>query len=120
MGIRESGRGLAFARGGFHEVLELDSIVACSQEREGSSVMCRSEVAQLCKQIELEFDAMQRGMTGVALGNASHTFIRTRMARIGACQQKLANHVGKTAANHIIGDLYTKTMEQGLSSDVTP
>lgn len=81
--------------------------------------MCRSEVAQLCKQIELEFDAMQRGMTGMALGAASHAFMRARMARIGACQNRLAGHVGHTAANHIIGDLYTKAMEQGSSSDAT-
>lgn len=81
--------------------------------------MCRSEVAQLCKQIEMEFDAMQRGMAGVALGAASHTFIRARMARIGACQSKLASHIGATAANHIIGDLYTKTMEQGSAYDAT-
>ncbi len=81
--------------------------------------MCRSEVAQLCKQIELEFDAMQRGMAGLALGTASHTFIRARMARVGACQSKLAHHIGNTAANHIIGEIYTKTMEQGSVSDAT-
>ena len=81
--------------------------------------MCRSEVAQLCKQIELEFDAMQRGMAGMAQGTASHSFIRARMTRVGACQSKLARHIGNAAANHIIGDLYAKTMEQGSACDAT-
>ncbi|MBV9230497.1 MAG: hypothetical protein JOZ18_14405 [Chloroflexi bacterium] len=79
--------------------------------------MCISEVAQLRKQIELELDAMRRGMTGIALGTARHDFINARMQRVGACQDILARQVGEAAANHIVCSIYVQTMEQDTEFD---
>src|SRR2546423_7431340 len=58
------------------------------------STMSESEVTRLRRQIELELVAMQRGMNGFALGTTRHRFIRTRMDRVGVCQDQLAVEVG--------------------------
>ena len=79
--------------------------------------MCISEVAQLRKQIELELDAMRRGMAGIALGTARHAFINARMQRVGACQDILARQVGETTANRIVCNIYMQTMEQDKAFD---
>lgn len=73
--------------------------------------MSRSEIAQLRQQIELELAAMRRGLAGIATGTARHTFIQTRMERIGACQDSLAGKVGDARANHIVCSLYIQAME---------
>lgn len=74
--------------------------------------MCRSEVAQLRQQIEVELVAMRRGLTGITSGTARHTFIHTRMERIGACQDTLARQLGEAAATHIVCNMYMQAMEQ--------
>jgi len=73
--------------------------------------MGRSEVAELRRQIELELEAMQRGMHGFALGTARHEFIRTRMNRLGVCKEKLAECVGEGTANQIVGSLYVQAFQ---------
>ncbi|HLZ58531.1 MAG TPA: hypothetical protein VKR06_16455 [Ktedonosporobacter sp.] len=73
--------------------------------------MGSSEVARLRQQIELEMEAMQRGMSGIAQGTARHDFIHARMERIGVCQEGLARQVGPSAASHIVCQLYMQTME---------
>ncbi|HZS76498.1 MAG TPA: hypothetical protein VFA41_07775 [Ktedonobacteraceae bacterium] len=40
-----------------------------------------SEIAQLRQRIELEHQAAQRGLTGLALGTSKHEFITARMQR---------------------------------------
>lgn len=45
--------------------------------------MHKSEVARIREEIELQLEAMQRGMYGYASGSARHSFIRARMDRIG-------------------------------------
>jgi hypothetical protein len=82
--------------------------------------MCKSEVAQLRQQIELEMDAMRSGLHGVAQGTARHAFIHARMERIGAYQESLASQVGTATAHHIMCQLYVQTMEQGTAFDTTP
>ncbi len=72
----------------------------------------KSEIARLRQQIELELDAMHRGMTGVALGTTRHAFIQARMERIEACHDTLAQQIGKTEAIQLVYQLYVQKMEQ--------
>ena len=76
--------------------------------------MNRSEVAQLRQQIELQLEALQRAMYGLATGTARHAFIQARMERIGACQDRLAEQVGETVANQIVCSMYAEVMERKL------
>jgi hypothetical protein len=79
--------------------------------------MCKSEIAQLRRQIEMEVEAMHRGMSGIALGSARHDFINARMQRISACQESLATYVGDTSAHHIVCQVYMQTMETDTTFD---
>ncbi|HEX9133315.1 MAG TPA: hypothetical protein VF844_13565 [Ktedonobacteraceae bacterium] len=72
----------------------------------------QSEVARLHQQIELQLEAMRRGMSGLARGRARHSFIRAQMDRIGACQDELAAYVGERIANQVISSLYVEVMER--------
>jgi hypothetical protein len=56
-----------------------------------------SEVARLLTQITAEYEAAQRGLEGLALGNARHDFITRRMERMGTLHRDLHDLVGDTA-----------------------
>ncbi len=71
----------------------------------------QSEVARLHQQIELQLEAMRRGMSGLATGKARHAFIRAQMDRVGECQDALARYVGEGIANQVICSLYVEVME---------
>lgn len=73
--------------------------------------MATSEVAELRRRIELEIEAMQRGMNGFAVGTARHEFIRRRMDRVGTYRGELVNQVGEDAANGMIFTIYAEKME---------
>jgi hypothetical protein len=75
--------------------------------------MNQSEVAQLYHQIEVQLEAMRRGMSGFATGRARHAFIRAQMDNVGGCQGALARYVGEDAADQVIYNLYTEVMERG-------
>lgn len=79
--------------------------------------MPQSEVAQLRRQIELEFEAMQRGMMGLAMGVARHEFIRKRMDQVGTYQGRLAEQLGAQEAAQIVAGLYIKVVEQETGSE---
>ena len=68
----------------------------------------KSEVAQLRRQIELELEAMQRGMQGLALGAARHEFIRRRMDRVALYQDELALHIGEDRAGELLYNTYVQ------------
>ena len=70
--------------------------------------MSLSEVARLREQVELEYAAMMRGLTGFAEGSAMHDFISARMARVESYHCKLAKEIGEDRATEIICDLYNK------------
>ena len=70
--------------------------------------MNSSEVARLREQVELEYEAMMRGLTGFAEGSAMHEFISARMARVESYHDKLAKEIGDDKATQIIFDLYNK------------
>lgn len=78
--------------------------------------MSASEVAQLRRRIELECEAMQQAMTGLAAGASLHRFIYMRMQSIRCYQESLAGYVGEDEANNIVGELYYAVMEGEESS----
>ena len=71
-----------------------------------------SEIARLRHQIEVECEAVQRGMFGFAAGAARHAFIHKRMEQLKAYQDELSKHVGKDEAARIVAELYTNSVEQ--------
>ena len=56
-----------------------------------------SEVAKLLSQISEEYEAAQRGLTGLAYGTAKHEFITARMERMGQLHTELQSLVGDQA-----------------------
>ena len=72
--------------------------------------MHKSEVARIREEIELQLEAMQRGMYGFASGAARHSFIRARMDRIGEYHHQLTGQVGEKDADQIVSSLYCEIM----------
>ena len=65
-----------------------------------------SEVARLVQQIEAEYEAVERGLTGLSCGTARHDFINARMDQVATCHEQLAAHVGEEEATRLIYDHY--------------
>ena len=74
----------------------------------------QSEVAQLRKQLEQEYEAMLRGMHALAAGTARHDFIRERMDNVSNYQASLAKVVGDVDAALIVGSTYYQIAEKQL------
>jgi hypothetical protein len=70
--------------------------------------MNTSEVARLREEIELQLEAMQRGLYGFATGSARHAFIRARMDRIGEYQHSLTDYIGEKDADQLVCNLYSE------------
>ena len=62
----------------------------------------KSEVARLMRQIELEYEAAQRGMYGFPAGAAKHEFITARMENMGRCHEQLITLVGEQEATRAL------------------
>jgi hypothetical protein len=56
-----------------------------------------SEVARLLLQISAEYEAAQRGLTGLAYGTSKHDFITARMENMGQLHSELQSIVGDAA-----------------------
>jgi len=65
----------------------------------------RSEVARLLSQITAEYEAAQRGLTGLAYGVAQHEFISARMETMSQLHSELQTIVGDTAMALIVDAL---------------
>jgi hypothetical protein len=72
------------------------------------SAMQQSEVAQLRRKIVDEYEAMKRGLTGLALGSAQHAFIDARMKRVDDYHNQLSRYIGEQKATQTISELYTQ------------
>lgn len=57
----------------------------------------QSEVARLLSQISAEYEAAQRGLTGLTYGTAQHKFITARMEQMGQLHTQLQSLVGDQA-----------------------
>ncbi len=64
--------------------------------------MATSEVARLLQQIDLEYEAAQRGLEGMAI-TARHAFITARMERIAEHHHTLAQIVDIQEARALLG-----------------
>jgi hypothetical protein len=84
----------------------------CSSWMKDHLAMDQSEVAQLYHQIEVQLEAMRRGMSGFATGRARHAFIRAHMDNVGGYQGTLAKYVGEDVADQAIYSLYIEVMER--------
>jgi hypothetical protein len=56
-----------------------------------------SEVARLLSQISEEYEAAQRGLTGLSYGMSQHDFITARMENMGQLHSQLQTIVGDAA-----------------------
>ncbi|GCE11200.1 hypothetical protein [Tengunoibacter tsumagoiensis] len=65
----------------------------------------RSEVARLLAQISAEYEAAQRGLTGLSYGTSQHDFITARMEKMGQLHNQLQSLVGDVAIAMIAGEL---------------
>jgi hypothetical protein len=72
--------------------------------------MCPSEIAQLRQRIAEEYEAMQRGLMGLAWGTAKHDFIQARMQRVDQYHNQLAQQVGEQEATLTICELYEQVI----------
>lgn len=57
----------------------------------------RSEVARLLSQISAEYEAAQRGLSGISYGMSQHEFITARMENMGQLHNQLQSLVGDDA-----------------------
>lgn len=57
----------------------------------------RSEVARLLSRISDEYEAAQRGMSGLSCGTTRHEFITARMEHMGRLHSELQSLVGDVA-----------------------
>ncbi|HZS75303.1 MAG TPA: hypothetical protein VFA41_01710 [Ktedonobacteraceae bacterium] len=62
----------------------------------------KSEVARLLAQISAEYEAAQRGLSGLAYGVSQHQFITARMENMGQLHHKLQSIVGDEATAMVV------------------
>ncbi len=67
----------------------------------------RSEVARLLSQISDEYEAAQRGLSGLSYGTSQHEFITARMENMGNLHSELQSLVGDAAIAMIAEQLNT-------------
>jgi hypothetical protein len=73
----------------------------------------RSEVARLLVQISAEYEAAQRGLSGLSYGVSQHDFITARMENMGQLHSQLQTLVGDVAIA-MIADQLNMSHEQSV------
>jgi hypothetical protein len=73
--------------------------------------MTESEIANLRHQIELECEAMRRGLTGFAM-TAKHEIVAHKYDQLGIYQSQLEKLVGEEQALCMIAEIYTQAMNE--------
>jgi hypothetical protein len=75
-----------------------------------------SEVAQILRNIEQEYQASKNGLEGLSSGSARHDFISKRTENIGKQHEHLSQIVGPEKAIALIADtIWTPTDQAGAS-----
>jgi len=64
-----------------------------------------SEVARLRERIQLEYEAAQRGLSGIAQGTAQHAFITRRLENMAEHHRELEQLVGEQEATSILKEV---------------
>ena len=74
--------------------------------------MPQNEIAYLRERIECEHAASVWALTGLATGNAQHTFITARLRRMDGYYERLSSLVGEDAATEVLCEVFDRTPEQ--------
>ena len=77
--------------------------------------MAKSEIAQILKQIDQEYQASKLGLEGLASGTPRHDFISKRTENIGRHHEHLAELVGPEQAIALIANTIWTPTDQGTS-----
>lgn len=73
---------------------------------------CKSEVARQLEQIKRQYEAAERGLSGLAQGSARHAFITAKMTRMGQIHKELQRLVGPEQAIRLVAEtLQTHTVD---------
>ena len=64
----------------------------------------QSKIARLLQQIQQEYEAAQRGLSGLAFGTSKHVFITARMENMGRYHAELTRHVGERKATELVNE----------------
>jgi hypothetical protein len=67
---------------------------------------CSCEVALLRQRIHLEYEAAQRGLSGIAQGTAQHAFITQRLENLATHHSELKQLVGEHEAISILIEVF--------------
>ena len=65
-----------------------------------------SEVARLRQCMLLEYEAAQRGLTGIAQGTARHAFITKRLENMSAYHQVIKQLIGEQGAVELLVEVF--------------
>jgi hypothetical protein len=76
----------------------------------------RSEVARLLKKIREEYEAAERGMSGLAYGTSKHEFITQKMENVGKLHEELQTIVGEMPAIALIAEQMNVSTDTNSSS----
>ena len=77
--------------------------------------MAQSDVAQILKQIEQEYQASKRGLEGLASGSARHDFISKKTENIGKYHDHLTELVGPEQAIALIANTIWTPVDLGVA-----
>jgi hypothetical protein len=77
-----------------------------------------SDVARMRQQIASEYLSAQLGLSGFAEGTSRHSFITSKMERMGASFETLAQMMGKEQAIQVVADTLQKVPEQVTRQDI--
>jgi hypothetical protein len=81
----------------------------------------QSEIARWRQQYEAEYEAAQRGLTGLAFGTARHDFITKKMENMQHCIQELTKMVGPQQTSVILwGEATTQASTLPANDASTP
>ncbi len=80
--------------------------------------MGQSDIARVRQQIAAEYLSAQLGFSGLAEGTARHRFFTTKMERMGASFETLAEMMGKEQAIQTVADTLQEVPEQATRQDI--
>ena len=78
----------------------------------------QSEVARVRQHIAAEYLSAQLGLFGLAEGTTRHSFITTKMERMGESFETLAQMMGKEQAIQIVAETLQEVPEQVTRQDI--
>jgi hypothetical protein len=90
----------------------------CCERKESKEKLGASEIARMRQQIVTEYLSAQLGLSGFAEGTSRHSFITTKMERMGESFEILAEMMGKEQAIQIVAQTLQEVPEQATRQDI--